>query len=801
MAYKNKYQRQKQQYSIDGGSTWIDVSPANYRRGRLLEEASEDCNTIEWREVLGSWFCIGNEGLTRWVQTDNTICENYDSYYVEKEQISIDGGSTWSDTGETRTGSIAEYDSVECTESVDYSGMYFTIEVLEDCYVEPRRLIVDNLYVSFDDGATWNYSGDYGESEKVSMSNGDKMLLKREFTREESVYVLDIPAPHGYDYPYITMNYFIRPTYLKKTLSQDGYIPNYKMYGNVGSLAYGDDFANTDYSDKFFSLATDDGYSFMHCVSAYGVYIPKYWSADLSYIFRQAEVGTNADRNRLVKAPKTIDTYKGAILKGMFQDCTNLTIPPQLPSETLLNECYMYMFEGCTSLTTAPALPATTLAESCYTEMFRYCTSLVNAPVLPALQIASGAYTRMFANCSNLHKVVCLLESVNSNSRDTSEWLSSVPTDGEFIYNPINTNWVLYSVGQVPYQWDFITVDDSTHYSDWRVVDGYVCDGTTKCKKEREYISYDNVNWYAYNNVRAGEVIEYNSSDCGYNPSNEYLTIISNSDNNEIRFKTTTGSPLYKTISVSRNDGLSWTDYTSSTSGVVIANLNYGDKLLIKGNNATYGKSSDWTFFVTTGDFELRGNIMSLIYGDNFVGQTTFNGGTYNFYDLFGGCTGLISAENLVLPATTLTEGCYRYMFGGCTNLLATPALPATTLATQCYYEIFRGCTNITIAPALPATTLADECYYDMFMNCTSLVTAPELSATTLVYRCYGGMFSGCTSLDYIKMLATDISAGQCLSFWVSNVSATGTFVKSSSMTSLPTGASGIPSGWTVQDA
>ena len=63
MAYKNKYQRQKQQYSIDGGYSWVDVSPAKYRRGRLIEAASDDCNTEEWIEVTGSWFCVGDETI------------------------------------------------------------------------------------------------------------------------------------------------------------------------------------------------------------------------------------------------------------------------------------------------------------------------------------------------------------------------------------------------------------------------------------------------------------------------------------------------------------------------------------------------------------------------------------------------------------------------------------------------------------------------------------------------------------------------------------------------------------------
>ena len=87
-----------------------------------------------------------------------------------------------------------------------------------------------------------------------------------------------------------------------------------------------------------------------------------------------------------------------------------------------------------------------------------------------------------------------------------------------------------------------------------------------------------------------------------------------------------------------------------------------------------------------------------------------------------------------------------------------------------------------------------------MFSDCTSLTTAPELPATTLSNSCYRYMFFNCKKLNYIKMLATDISANKCLEDWVNKVSSTGTFVKNPDMTSLPTGNSGIPSGWTVVD-
>ena len=114
---------------------------------------------------------------------------------------------------------------------------------------------------------------------------------------------------------------------------------------------------------------------------------------------------------------------------------------------------------------------------------------------------------------------------------------------------------------------------------------------------------------------------------------------------------------------------------------------------------------------------------------------------------------------------------------------------------------MFRDCTSLTIAPELPATTLTTSCYSNMFRGCTRLTNTPMLPATTLVNGCYSSMFQGCIKLNYIKCLATNISATNCTANWVNRVAATGTFVKASSMTSWTTGVNGIPTNWTVENA
>ena len=166
-------------------------------------------------------------------------------------------------------------------------------------------------------------------------------------------------------------------------------------------------------------------------------------------------------------------------------------------------------------------------------------------------------------------------------------------------------------------------------------------------------------------------------------------------------------------------------------------------------------------------------NVMSLLHSDeNFDkdDELTVDG---IFKQLFSGCTKLQSAENLILPATTLTDNCYQ--------------------------DMFNGCTSLTNAPSLPAEKLSNQCYYEMFYGCTSLTNAPELLAPTLLEYSYAFMFYNCSSLNYIKCLATNIRDTGCLVNWTYGVASSGTFIKDKS-TTWPNGGSGIPNGWTVEN-
>ena len=244
------------------------------------------------------------------------------------------------------------------------------------------------------------------------------------------------------------------------------------------------------------------------------------------------------------------------------------------------------------------------------------------------------------------------------------------------------------------------------------------------------------------------------------------------------------------------NDG-AWTDYRLNDE---ITLENIGDKVSFRGDNhGTEGDGLDR--FSCTAPCYIYGNVMSLLYKENFATATTLPR-NYIFYGLLSGNEDYLMpiyshpTKDVLLPATTLTEQCYRLMFAySC--LSRAPELPAETLSNQCYGNMFEGCTSLTSAPAtLPATTLTEFCYGGMFSGCTSLTTAPVLPAPTLVESCYYCMFEGCSSLNNVECLATSFGSYSTY-HWLDGVSSTGTFTKAAGAT-WQTGISGIPSGWTV---
>ena len=148
---------------------------------------------------------------------------------------------------------------------------------------------------------------------------------------------------------------------------------------------------------------------------------------------------------------------------------------------------------------------------------------------------------------------------------------------------------------------------------------------------------------------------------------------------------------------------------------------------------------------------EIYGNVMSLLKGkDNLESATTIEANNA-FYGLFAGADKLVNNDErlLVLPATTLTEGCYQDMFNGCKGIEKAPVLPAPKLEKNCYQEMF----------------------YD------------------------------CAKLNHVKCLATDIAAEGCTKNWLTNAGteATGEKVLETLIPMESNSDDGVPTSWTAQ--
>ena len=283
-------------------------------------------------------------------------------------------------------------------------------------------------------------------------------------------------------------------------------------------------------------------------------------------------------------------------------------------------------------------------------------------------------------------------------------------------------------------------------------------------------------------------------------------------------------------IEYSFDEGLSWTHYTEPFT------LKANEEICVRGNRANYannggdayGTPSGTPIFTATKKVYISGNIMSLLADKNNLVASAFHGafskGSSEAVDYID----INPNRDLILPITALQTSCYQQMFRNCTSLTKTPTfrvegtayrccynmfrqcsnladasgieLPATTLAIDCYRELFRQCGKLeTIAQDfLPATTLAQGCYQQMF-QATKIATAPVLPAPTLVKDCYSEMFRSCSSLQNVTCLATNISASNCLSNWLTSVKSTGTFYKDPNMSGWNVG-SNVPSGWVISD-
>lgn len=306
-----------------------------------------------------------------------------------------------------------------------------------------------------------------------------------------------------------------------------------------------------------------------------------------------------------------------------------------------------------------------------------------------------------------------------------------------------------------------------------------------------------------------GELIKvyYNDNVCYYKISGEaptpptphdysqdYLTLVAQTNNVSFSYSTASSS---NRLQYSLDSGSTWSNLSNGSS---TTSVNSGAKVLFKAIGLSIDSERGIGTITPSAAATVEGNIMSLCYGDSFTGQTVIPS-NFQFRRLFSGVTTITSAENMVIPATTVKKMCYSNMFQGCSNLVTAPSVIGSSAMTwsgdYLWSDMFHDCTSLVNAPQLPALTLGAQCYWYMFEGCTSLQTAPELPAPTVNTQSYQGMFKNCSNLNYIKVLSNSSFSMQ---EWVYGVAASGTFVKSPFATWSSCGGDKYPCNWTVQN-
>lgn len=345
-----------------------------------------------------------------------------------------------------------------------------------------------------------------------------------------------------------------------------------------------------------------------------------------------------------------------------------------LADDKLRDYCCKNLFKNCTSLINASGLnlPKST-KKSCYEGMFYGCSSLITSPILISKTLSEDCYKDMFYGCESLSSIKCYnVEDISEYV--SSDWIYGVASTGTFYIN-YKGNWnETNKASHVPENW---TINNDYN--------GY----------HLKYFTIDIID----DGVFTFGPISEQTNNTGYNYYPEDFT-----------------------VDYSINDD-EWISVVVPTSGTTL-DVSAGDKIRFRGTNTHYCNTTgndphkQWYFVFgvgtdeakgsgytkTTAKFNAYGNTMSLLYGDNFVEQTILPS-NFVFCSLFNGAM-VVSAENLILPASVLTEHCYRAMFSHATYLIISPVLPAKNIVTGCYKYMFENAENIKQITCLAETGL-----------------------------------------------------------------------------------------------
>ena len=480
---------------------------------------------------------------------------------------------------------------------------------------------------------------------------------------------------------------------------------------------------------------------------------------------------------------------------SMYQNCINLeettsTLPQVTSSDA--TSCYAHMFDGCSNLRHPSDLSGSTVVpSSAFASMYKNCYALEEIPNLPANATSVGehAFTGMFYGCTSLTDK--LLDSTKPFA------MPSVTTGKEAYMEMFEGCTSLKIVPNLPAQ----TLSEGCYqmmFADCRALnDVSACNisGVRTMAKNCFRFMFAGcaslTTAPALPNVALAEgCYAYMFEGCTALTSAPWLPATELAPScYEGMFESCTSLRYAPAAELSELPASyvprTVAEYTQDSSGVGISNENAGAAEGIQ----VSGISRPGAHFKQVTDLCYNGRYYP------YLPAMTMEDSCYAY--MFKGCTALEIAPEL--PAMSLAKSCYRGMFDGCTKLYGVPRLPAYAVYDRSYEEMFKGCTALWKAPELPARYVANYCYQSMFSGCTALTNAPEIvaaSGTDTSYA-YNKMFYGCSKLNNLTVrFLTWPKNGNGTQNWLSGVATAGTFNCYVDLDTSKTGASGVPSKW-----
>ena len=203
---------------------------------------------------------------------------------------------------------------------------------------------------------------------------------------------------------------------------------------------------------------------------------------------------------------------------------------------------------------------------------------------------------------------------------------------------------------------------------------------------------------------------------------------------------------------------------------------------------------------------------LTLVAAEDGKITVTFNNGIVLkndiHYTINGGAEQTIAKNTSGAYDITVKKGDVVQFYSINTSLggSAVASARATTIeANNAFYGLFAGAeklvNNTERLLVLPATTLMEGCYDNMFSGCKGIEKAPELPAPKLEKGCYQEMFYDCAKLNHVKCLATDIKAENSTKDWLgkAGTEATSKPVLESVVDMKAGSDDGVPEAWTAK--